>query len=258
MNPMDKKRLIENYLNGELTADELEILKHEMKQDKRFASEVKLHNDIEEFLKDRDTLELRKILDEIHEEVTGNSRKQEKEIIHLFPKRWQNIAAAIFLLLALSSVLFFSLRPNRTYRLYAQYYKVYDASELVRGSTSEADDKFTQAMAAFDMEDYRAAYELLTKLCKQLLISDSNYSKANFYKGISAMEIENFDDAIISFEIVKKNKKSLYNEVAQWYQALCYLRKDDKDKAIELFNEISSGDSFYNTKAKEILDALNN
>ncbi|MFH0866461.1 MAG: hypothetical protein V1904_09700 [Bacteroidota bacterium] len=256
MNPNDKKWLIEKYFNGELTADELIMFRHELQHDKKFAADVKLHGEIETFMKDNDALELRATLDEIHEELAGKKKQAAKKIIRMFPRPWQNVAAAILLITALSAVLYFSLRPSLSRRLYAQYYKTYEASEIVRGNTPQPNDIYNKAMDAYENDDYKTSYNLFTEFCNMSSLSDSRYAKANFFKGTSAMENENFDDAIFSFGVVVKIKKSLFAEPALWYQALCYLRKDEKEKALEVFEKISSGNSFYKNNAKEILEKL--
>ena len=41
--------------------------------------------------------------------------------------------------------------------------------------------------------------------------------------------------------------------LTQWYLGLCYLKMDDKENAIKIFNDISNSNHYCKKKAKEIL-----
>ena len=77
------------------------------------------------------------------------------------------------------------------------------------------------------------------------------------FKGISAMEINKYDDAISSFKYIIKDNTTLYVEPSEWYLALCYLKISDISKAKEIFTKLFEIDSFYKEKAGEILKGLN-
>jgi len=254
MNPIEKDEIIEKYIRGELTGSELSQFVLELEQNKQLADDVKLHRQISEFLKDSKAIELRNTLDDIHKKRLENKKGK---IIRLFTSRWQYAAAAIFLLLAFSAVLFYTLRPTKSERLYAQYFKTYDASGIVRGNTPGPNSKeFQKGLDAYMNGDFETSYTLLNELSITSCLSDSHNAEVNFFMGVSAMHNENFNNAILSFEKVCKNKKSLYVESAQWYQALCYLRKNDKEMALILFGKIASSDSYYKTNAQKIIDEM--
>jgi tetratricopeptide (TPR) repeat protein len=256
MNPIEKDDIIEKYIRGELNGDVLNQFVLELQQNKQLIEDVKLHREMNEFLKDSNAIEFRNTLDDIYKKHKKNKKGK---IIRLFASRWQYAAAAVLLLLVLSSVLYFALKPTKNEKLYAQYYKTYDASGVVRGNMPESDNKeFGKAIDAYNSGDYETSYTLLNKLGAKICLSDSSFAEVNFFIGVSAMQNENFDSAILSFEKVLKNEGSLYVESAQWYQALCYLRKNEREMALALFSKIVSVDNCYKTKAQEIIDDLKN
>jgi hypothetical protein len=256
MNRIENDEIIEKYIRGELSGSELSQFILELEQNKQLADAVKLQREMIEFLKDSKGIEFRSMLDDIHKKLIENKKGK---IVRLFTSNWQYAAAAVILLLTLSAVLFFTLRPSKSERLYAQYFKTYDASGIVRGNMPGSNDKeFQKGIDAYMSGDYKTSYTLLNELGKTSCLSDSRYAEVNFFTGVSAMHNENFDDAILSFEKVLKNKESLYVEPAQWYQALSYLGKNDKEMTLILFDKIATSESFYKTNAKKIIDDLNN
>jgi hypothetical protein len=55
-----------------------------------------------------------------------------------------------------------------------------------------------------------------------------------------------------------EHKQNLYLERAEWFAGLCYLKLNENDNAIELFNKISLSNSFYKDKAIAILKQIPN
>jgi hypothetical protein len=52
------------------------------------------------------------------------------------------------------------------------------------------------------------------------------------------------------------HKQNLYVERAEWFAALCYLKLNETDNAIELFRKVSHSNSFYKENAHEILQNI--
>jgi tetratricopeptide (TPR) repeat protein len=78
-----------------------------------------------------------------------------------------------------------------------------------------------------------------------------------FYYGISNIETKNYDNSIKAFTTIINQNDNLYIEHAEWYLGLCYLKNNQKDKAIDQFVVVASNpDNFHRQEAKNILEKL--
>ena len=252
----DKKDLTDLYISGELSGQELEDFIKSMNSDSELASDVQLEQEIYNALKDKDTIELLEKLNVIHEEnkkqrSTGKVKKSADTSI--FYLNWYKAAAGIALLIGISIILFYLLRPSLNERLYSEFYKVYDESFVVR-SGNVTEDKFIIAAGKYSNGEYNVAWNMM----KQITTDDNNNMQAFFFRGISAMETENINDALFSLKAILNDNKSLYVESAEWYLALCYLKQNDIEKAKSQFEKIALGSGYYKAEAKKILGKLKN
>lgn len=247
---------IESYLDGELQGEELELFENKMKSDSEFAREVKLHREINEFLRNKfDYIQKREQLEKIYEEVILKKGKPEITIIKNTRTNkinwYYRIAAGIALLIGVSAILFFILRPLKNDRLFAQYFKVYEASVTVRGANVHNKTPFEHAMEAYEDNDFETSYKLFDELC----ITEKEDTANFFFKGISAMKIEKFSNAVISFNVVL-NSTSLYKDEAEWYLALCYLKMSEINKSVELLKRIVTEETHHRDDAVLLIDKL--
>ncbi|HNW97767.1 MAG TPA: tetratricopeptide repeat protein [Bacteroidales bacterium] len=247
---------IEKYLNNELSAGELNSFEDELRKNKKLADEVKLRIEVKDFLKSKDEIEYRSLLDEIKEDMIGDENIEQgakkSKVIRMHPFRWQYAAAAVLLLGMITAAIFFMLRPAENERLYAQNFTPYNASDLVRSDEQAALTPFQSALNEYNSGNYEKSW----KLFKDISSSNQDNAEAFFIRGISAMEINNFDDALSSFIEVANDQNSLYAEHAEWYMALCYLKKDDKENALKYLNKIIAEKNIYRNKATEIIEKL--
>lgn len=255
MSITEKYELMDRYNAGELSGAELEVFTKMLNDDPEFAQEVKLSQRMDVFFqKKMEIVEMREMLEEIYKETILKKKKplslhNIKFKIHRV-KLLYKIAAGIIFIIGISSLLYLSLRPPENERLYSQYFKVYDASGIVRGNNSTNQDKIHMALMAYDNEDYKTSYKLLNVICS----SEPDNMEAFFYKGLSAMENQNFDDAVLSLNTVVKNTTTLYNDEAIWYLALSYLGKDDLPNARITLQKII--DSLNNVKKEQAVSLL--
>lgn len=256
-NKITESELIERYNNGELKGEELEKFESRMKNDPEFAIEVKLHREIDEFLRNRfEYIQKRKQLDQIYEEVIFKKRKSDTKAFilnkSLSLKWYYKLTASIVLLVGIAAILFFSLRPTRNERLYSQYFMPYEVSRTVRGNVQPSESLFDKAMDAYENNDYKTSYSLLNEVC----LSDQDNTEVCFFKGISAMKIEKFDEAIASLIEANADNSSLYYEETKWYLALCYIKVYELNKARELLEKIVISDSYHKKDALNLLNDL--
>lgn len=244
---------IEKYINGELTGEGLAAFEKEMKENKELAEDVILHIDIEKFLRNKELFEYREMLDEIHQKVAGeeNNSKERKGIIKFLYMRWQYAAAVLIVILAISTVLFFTLRPSLNERLYSQYFESYNKTISSRSINQSPGSEMKIALNEYSNKNYEKAWGMLKE------ISDKDKTDAAFFfRGMSAMETSKLDDAILSLSTVISNDSSLYVDQAIWYIGLCFLKKDDKENARVYFKKVVENNYNHKEEAEEILGKM--
>ena len=130
--------------------------------------------------------------------------------------------------------------------LFVKYYTSEHMVDVSRGENSESILNFQQKHYKEALNQFNQIYE-----------KDTANMAVLFYSGLSNIELEQYDWAIDSFDRVVRHGDSPYNEYAQWYLGLCYLQKDEIEKAEKEFSSIvSNPDAFNHKEAEEILKKL--
>lgn len=248
----DLFELIDEKLSGELSGDELEAFDVELQDDPELLKEFELHKEVDEAIQESEVIELRKKLDLVHD-LTQN-KKQPGLLRTILRHKLSRIAAASFVvLLIITSISLYFLRPDGNLSndsLFKIYYQP-DAALLIRGTNSQ-NATLIQAFQLYENKDYSTALELFS----QVLKTDAENIPVQFYSGISNIELGQYQLALRPFDFIIKHEENLYVERAEWYSALCYLKLQDTDNAVDLFRKISHSSSFYKDKAHEILKSI--
>lgn len=240
---------IEDFLEGDLNHEELTELEQDLLDDLDLKMEMDLHKDINEAIIENDIMDLRSKLEAIEPPPTIRQKRKFE-----FLTNWNMRAASLALLIGLGSLLYVC-NGNSTYsnkKIFSNYYKPYNVVVNTRSSGEKLDELLVTAVNSYESKDYRTALTLF----KQILHRDSSNITSNFYSGISHIEINEYDKANKNFTRVIKHKNNLFIEQSEWYLGFCYLMTNEKDKALEQFQEIAKGNSFYKTKALEIINRL--
>lgn len=255
-----KYDLIERYNARELTGDELSAFLQRMNDDAEFAYEVEFSRKIDDFfLKNKEKIELKEQLEQVYKKVILS--KPGGKLMNItkrsFPKirRMYKIAAGILLLFGIGIGIMMCLinRPSKNERLYDEYFQVYESRSNVRGNIASTEDKFQIAMDTYDKKDFKNSAILLGEICKS---NPKNFA-ARFYKGISEMKNNNFDNAILSLSIVSKDTTTLFREQATWYLALCHLEKNDIAITKTILQKIIANScEYYRKQAVSLLKDL--
>jgi tetratricopeptide (TPR) repeat protein len=253
--------LIEKFNSGEMMGTELSEFLKRIQDDPELAAEVELSKEIDDFLvKDKERIELWEQLDSIYYKLKAegklstreNQKKKSRPIFHI---KWYHAAASIVILIGVSAVLYFTFRPSLNERLYSEYFKSYEYTTTVRsGNQDHQKNQMQSALDEYNDEDFKTAWTMFKD------ISDKNKknAKAYFFRGMSAMEINELDDAIASFNNVIKHETSLYIDQAIWYQALCYLKKDDSANALKQLSKVVESNGNHKDEAEVIIEKLKN
>ncbi|WP_417873822.1 tetratricopeptide repeat protein [Xanthomarina gelatinilytica] len=235
------KELLEKYFENTLSTEEQLLFDERLQNDKKFKEAFEFHAE----LKNAVTIsERQKIKSEIR-----SFEAQEKSTVKVFKFR-KLLPYAAILVIAISTGLYFYAHQNTTDGLYAYHFEPYPNIEtsILRsdGERSLENDAFT----AYDLEDYKKASGLFSKLLEK---DPKVYFR--FYKAICLMQLENFDLALQQLdEIMPENSE--YYEKAIWFRALTYLKLNETDKSKQLLNQLVSKYTFKNVEAKKLLSEL--
>ena len=238
---------IEHYLANEMAPSERTAFKKELSSNSELAEELKLSQTIDSALMRDDIIELRlKLIAAIN---AGRVVKEEVPVVHMYTRKWWYAAASMLVLCAVAATLYLqSPRNISNDSLFTQYYNSENIIDQTRG-----DQNIVEAVIKFQQKDFRTA----SVLFKSILDKDNNNIAVWFYYGISNIETKNYDNSIKAFNTIIKQNDNLYIEHAEWYLGLCYLKNNQKDKAIDQFVVVASNpDNFHRQEAKNILDKL--
>jgi tetratricopeptide (TPR) repeat protein len=238
---------IEQYLANEMAPPEKEAFRKELKSNSDLANELKFSQTIDSALMRDDVIDLRRKL--IAAITAGRKQQKEVPVVRMHSRKWWYAAASLLILCAVASTLYLQMPGKITNdSLFNQYYSAENIVDQTRG-----DHNIVEAVMKFQQKDFRAA----SVLFKGILDKDNSNVAVWFYYGISNIETQNYDNAINAFNVIIEHNDNLYIEHAEWYKGLCYLKNNQKDKAISEFKLVASNpDSFHQQEAKNILEKM--
>ena len=244
----ENSTLIEEFIDNTLSVEQLTEILEDMKSNKSIDLEVKLRKEINEALVDKSFIEFRDLLNQNMSKHLNElpSLSIRKEVL----KTW-HMAAASFALILVVGGLWYILSNNSysTDRLVSKYYQPAHPINQFRSVEFNSDDALKEAFSFYQQNDYKNALKYFNSIENQIT--------AKFYSGVCYIELEQYDEAISSFNFVINDKDNLFVEQAEWYLGLIYLMDDQKNQALEQFEKISDSESYYADQAKGILRYLN-
>lgn len=252
--------LIEKYLAGTLKGEKLKNFKKELKNNSELQSLVTLHKEINESIDEHEIIDFKNKLNKIYYRFRKTENDDAKEIMldsalakkRIIQKRILIIAASFTLIIIIGVLLYKSV--NKVYsvnELYSMYYKPYEPDIIIRSDNDNFSD-LENAVLLYDQGDYNTAFDKFISIITQ----ENNNYLAQFYMGLTCMELNKFDAAIEQFTSISENWESPFRYHLEWYLALCYLKNSNQEGAKELLIQIKSANRYYKTEAEEILDKL--
>jgi len=269
---MDK---ILDYLNGALSATELQAFEAKMNQDEDFRKEVLIQKDILQGLKYRDKKETEDSVRYVHEELKkegffdqnqskkGQSASGSKKLNN--NSRWMAIAASICFFLA--ATLFFNKGDHTSSSdLMANYFnknekgveaEIADLVSFGMADTEKASkDSLRMALQAYKKGEYELSRSILDKYLKNY----GENSTARYYLGLALMNSDQYASALKQFEFVEHDPNFKQMHWMKYNKALCYLSQDnDEQRAIakEELEEIINDPGFSETDRQAIESLIN-
>ena len=238
---------IEQYLANEMAPPEQVAFRRELQASQELADELKLSKTIDSALMRDDIIDLRRKL--IAAIEAGRTVKEEVPVVRLNTRKWWYAAASMLALCAVAATLYLQTPRNITNdSLFTQYYNSENIVDQTRG-----DQNIVEAVIKFQQKDFKTA----SVLFRNILDNDNSNIAVWFYYGISNIETRNYENSVKAFNTIIEQNDNLYIEHAEWYLGLCYLKSNQKEKAIDQFVVVASNpDNFHRQEAKDILEKL--
>lgn len=241
---------LENYINSELSNEELASFEAELTSNQKLMDEIDLIKNIDLALSETDVMRLRNNLQNIASEIASNKQTERSFVGKFKAKRivLSTVAASLILLLGITGILSRQSQDD----IYQKFYTKYEATGIVRSANLTANKTLSEALQKFENQDYNAALNLFTEVISR----DQNNMVGHFYTGISLQETGKYQNAIKEYETVIIDKDNLFTEQAEWYIGLCYLQTNENKKAYKQFKKIAKNEGFYQQKAQSILNKI--
>ena len=238
---------IEQYVANEMATSERIAFKKELRSNPDLFEELRLSQGIDSAILRDDIIDLRRKL--IAAINANRTTKEEVPVIRMHTRKWWYAAASFLVMCAVASTLYLQTNRNISNEsLFTQYYTAENIMDQTRG-----DQNIVEAVIKFQKKDFGAASESF----KSILNKDNSNIAVWFYYGISNIETRNYGNSIKAFTTIINQKDNLYIEHAEWYLGLCYLKNNQKDKAMDQFVTVASNpDNFHRQEAKDILEKL--
>ncbi len=236
---------IEKYLGGEMDSAEELWFRKEIEGSDELRNEIELREKTEKFLKDQPIIDLRRKLASIEsnrvKKVSGTIKAEWKSILRY--------AAAACLLIAAGIFAFFIDYHQDSDLIIKKYYKPYEVTSASRTGLSETSRDYDLAIDFYNNHDYKNAAIHLGKV----VIDEPGNMHSALLNGVAGFENGDYEEAKRSLQMVIKDNNNLYIDHARWYLALCYVKTNEYNSAVELLVASRDSGSIYRKKAGHIL-----
>ena len=244
----EKNQLIEQFLDGELRSKGIQMFLQQKEKDMEFAEEYFIRMEINDAIQDKEFIEFKSILDDKRERFAKKSPylNARREVL----KGW-HLAAASFSLVVVAGGLWYILsnKPASTDKLVSKYYKPAHPMMQMRSAKMNTEESMKEAFSLYRENKFESALIYFNTIGNQIT--------AKFYSGICYIELGEYDKAVKSFSYIVEDNDNLFVEQSEWYVGIIHLMNNKNDEAIAQFKRISTSDSFYADKAKDILSYIN-
>lgn len=245
------RHILQKYLDNELSDKELARFEQELNASPDLMADLNLYKEVDDAISDTEVLDFRAQLSDLREETRHSEGG--RKVFH-FSKPWHYAAsAAVALLIAIGLATILG-RPLSNSDLFVKYMKPY---ELVLTNRSIDNDATKLLMSKAEAAYLNGDFEEAISWFNEVLEVSADKVEADFYKGISNMELNKYLDASNSFTRVIEHHDNLFIQQAEWYLAGCLLAMDQTERARRQLAMIaSSANHYYKDDATRILKRM--
>jgi len=237
-NPMDK--LIDKYVKGIATLDEVEQVEQLMQDDPDMAKEVSFRQNLKSVASKADEEQFLSVLKGIEKnDKVSHSRG------YLY---WIASVAAILII----GFIAFNFWPNKTSNdLFATHYEPYRnvVKPVTRGETEM--DSLSQAFYDYENKNYDKALSYLNALKER-----PESQVLEFYRAMIYIEQEEFDKAYQTLKLYTSQGEAKLKAQSLWYMALLNIRKGNIEEAKNQLQQLIDLGTFKASSARAILQEL--
>jgi len=253
INEENKFTLIDRYIQGEMTMEEVKKFEEVLNKDATLKEEVDLYL----VLKADYHIEKKHHFDNL---IFTEELNPKKVLINKSSRQKALLLKPIFRIAALLTLgigmTFFAYKylhfANSTQEL-AQTYLLerYPEPPIKRG---QSDMLLTQAQNAYKSQTYNEAIQGFQKIEQN---GDAN-AEHYFYLGLSYLYKTNSQPqkAIMYFNKSIQSNPKQFEEEINWFKALAYLKDQNKEEAKVIFKKIISNDSWKKTEAQKLIEMI--
>lgn len=247
---MNYSKYVDRYLENVMGSEERIWFEKELEGNQKLQDEVNLQKKLHAAIADKEAFALEEQLNLIHDQVY---KPWTVKVSKSSMKKAMVIVSGIAVTFALITMLLITQKNSSSATdLYAQYFVPAEIGMSFRTSGSAVNSDLKTAMMLYESKRFDEAI----KMFEDILEDDNSRIGLNLYSGISHMEVNQFDEANIRFKKIIDHNASAFIESAEWYLGLCYLLKEDEEKAIEIFTDISNKNGYYSKESKKILKKI--
>jgi hypothetical protein len=237
---------IARYEEGEMTADERSAFEAALAADETLQRQLALYREVhgslqQHFSADAQRDQLQGTLQSLQGEFF-NEGSQPSKVVSI--KRWLRTAVAVAAVLIAVVFVWQFLQPD----LFEKYSEITMVAPAERGE--QETDMLESAAALFNKKDYISAAEALAHIKQH----DTANSFVDFYYGVSLLQTNRLPQAREIFNQLYAGQ-SAFKFDAAFYQALGYLKEDNKALCKEWLQKIPADAANFN-KAQELVKKL--
>lgn len=217
----------EKYLRGELTANEASAFESELSSNESLRETLQFVRDVRTGIAINTVRSLKSQLQK------GEGKKNRRY-------KWLAIAASLALIATVSYLIVNQMRSVDTKAIYNELYSPYP--NVIAPANRSGSTSGIEGLKLYEQGNYKAALEVLSDHEKNDTI--------NFYMAQALLATGSDARALAYFSSIDHTSK--FSNAAHWYEALIYLKQQQKGKAIEKLDRIIDANNAYSDKARKV------
>lgn len=241
------ENLIDRYLLNLLNQEEKRAFEEKLKSDKALFNEMSQHKELIDDIEGIGRLEMKEKLQNIHNQLYPKTPNSTQNLRRLY---FRIAAAAIFI--GVLSIGFWWMQQAPTPAdLYAQNFEPFELSLTQR---SEEGNEFKQIESLYSKGNFKGAIPLLENV-----INNNNVKSSQLLMGLGVAYLQTGqpNKAITQFKNILETNDFNFEDEAQWYLGLSYLKLNDiKNAKIYLGVLASDAGKDHHQAAHKILSQL--
>ncbi len=234
--------LIDKLILNEISELELTQLEAAISESPKIRNEINFRKDINKSMEYLGNEDLRKLLNRIHEEEIEGKTAPKKH-------HWK-IPLFFLFALGIALLIYQFTKPVKisSHLVYAEYFSPYPSSE----ERGEDEAKLIQGFKAhYSDKNYQKALDQI----KPILNTQNNEMK--LMAGICALESDDFHLSTQLFNDILSTKDYYFQDHANWYLALTYLKQDKIKEAITILTQLKNNPKAdHHKQAMELLKKI--